>query len=52
MAEAYLDLSADDRREVLAVAASASGRPVHLLEKDIWVVWCLDTLFGANTNLR
>jgi hypothetical protein len=47
MAEAYLDLSADDRREVLAVAASASGRPVHLLEKDIWVVWCLDTLFGA-----
>jgi hypothetical protein len=47
MAEAYLDLSADDRREVLAVAASASGRPVHLLEKDIWVVWCLDTLFSA-----
>ena len=32
---------------MLAVAASASGRPVHLLEKDIWVVWCLDTLFGA-----
>ena len=47
MAEAYFDLSAQDRREVLAVAASASGRPVHLLEKDIWVVWCLDTLFSA-----
>ena len=47
MAETYFDLTAADRREVLDVAASASGRPVHLLEKDIWVVWCLDTLFDA-----
>ena len=47
MAETYFDLTAADRREVLDVAASASGRPVHLLEKDIWVVWCLETLFGA-----
>ena len=47
MAEAYLDLSVGDRREVLDVAASASGRPVHLLEKDIWVVWSLDALFNA-----
>ncbi|MBM61427.1 MAG: hypothetical protein CL484_00595 [Acidobacteria bacterium] len=46
MAETYFDLTAADQREVLDVAASASGRPVHLLEKDIWVVWCLETLFG------
>ncbi|WP_323764041.1 nucleotidyl transferase AbiEii/AbiGii toxin family protein [Marinovum sp.] len=46
MAETYFDLSARDRREALTVAANASGRPVHLLEKDIWVVWCLETLFG------
>lgn len=47
MAETYFDLELGDRREVLEVAASSSGRPVHLLEKDIWVVWCLETLFGA-----
>ena len=47
MAERYLDLAPVDRREVLDVAASASGRPVYLLEKDIWVVWSLATLFGA-----
>lgn len=47
MADAYFDLSPADRLEVLEVAASASGRPVHLLEKDIWVVWCLETLFSA-----
>lgn len=47
MAEAFLQLSADDRREVLEVASAASGRPVHLLEKDVWVVWTLATLFGS-----
>jgi hypothetical protein len=48
MAEAFLTLSADDRREALAVAADRSGRPAHLLEKDVWVVWTLATLFGSN----
>lgn len=47
MAERYLDLALADRREVLDVAASASGRPAYLLEKDIWVVWSLDTLFAS-----
>ena len=47
MAERYLDLSHRDRREVLEVAAGASGRPAYLLEKDIWVVWAIQTLFGA-----
>lgn len=47
MAETFLQLPRDDRREALAVAAAASGRPVHLLEKDVWVVWTLDRLFGA-----
>lgn len=48
MAEAFLTLSADDRREALAVAADRSGRPLHLLEKDVWVVWTLATLFESN----
>jgi Nucleotidyl transferase AbiEii toxin, Type IV TA system len=40
-------LSARDRRDALGVAASASGRPVHLLEKDVWVVWALEALFTS-----
>ena len=48
MAEAFLTLSAGDRREALAVAADQSGRPPHLLEKDVWVVWTLATLFGSD----
>lgn len=47
MAEAFLQLSIQDRRDALEVAASASGRPVHLLEKDVWVVWTLATLFAS-----
>ena len=44
MAERYLDLALADRREVLDVAASASDRPAHLLEKDVWVLWTRKTL--------
>ena len=47
MADHYLDLGADVRREALEFTASKSGRPAYLLEKDIWVVWTLRTLFGA-----
>jgi Nucleotidyl transferase AbiEii toxin, Type IV TA system len=47
MAEAFLSLSPKDRRDALAVASAASGRPLHLLEKDVWVVWALETLFGS-----
>lgn len=47
MAETFFQLSTDEQREALEVAASASGRPIHLLEKDVWVVWSLATLFGG-----
>ena len=47
MAEDYLSLSREDRLEALGVAATQSGRPVHLLEKDIWVVWAIDGLFSS-----
>jgi hypothetical protein len=52
MADDWLRLSEEDRREVLNVAASASGRPPHLLEKDVWVVWTLGALFGAPLGER
>lgn len=47
MAESYFTLSDADRAEVLEVGRERTGRPAHLLEKDLWVVWTLDTLFGS-----
>jgi hypothetical protein len=43
----FFELSAGERLEALAQAANASGRPPHLLEKDVWVVWSLRHLFAA-----
>lgn len=47
MSDKFLNLSDSERREALGVAASNSGRPAHLLEKDVWVVWCLNALFSS-----
>ena len=47
MAEFFLSLSRSERLEALGVAATASGRPAYLLEKDIWVVWALQGLFES-----
>ncbi len=47
MADRFLALSKDDRREALAVAAARTGRPIHLLEKDVWVAWTLETLYSS-----
>jgi hypothetical protein len=35
MPESFFHLSAKEKAEALQAAASASGRPPHLLEKDI-----------------
>jgi len=48
MAEHFMRLPVGDRQEALAVAAAAAGRPIHLLEKDAWVVWSLEILFGTS----
>jgi hypothetical protein len=47
MAENYLTLPREDRLDALGVASTLSGRPVHLLEKDIWVVWAVAGLFST-----
>jgi hypothetical protein len=47
MAEAFFSLSLEDRRDALEAASAASGRPLHLLEKDVWVVWTLAQLFDS-----
>jgi len=43
----FFELSTAERLEALTQAADASGRPPHLLEKDVWVVWSLRHLFAA-----
>ncbi len=47
MAEYFFDLSKKDQREALEYGRAETGRPVHLLEKDVWVVWTLRALFEA-----
>jgi Nucleotidyl transferase AbiEii toxin, Type IV TA system len=47
MVDVFLSFSAKDRRDALGVAADQSGRPAHLLEKDVWVVWALAALYGS-----
>ena len=47
MSESYLSLSVSDRTEALETAADKSGRPSHLLEKDVWVVWTLSVLYNS-----
>jgi Nucleotidyl transferase AbiEii toxin, Type IV TA system len=47
MPDDFLTLPPDDRRDALEVAATQSGRPAYLLEKDVWVVWALQGLFAS-----
>ena len=47
MPESWFELSSADQSEALEVAAGRSGRPAHLLEKDIWVVWALSAIYDA-----
>ena len=48
MPESYFHLSPKDQADALAAGVSSTGRPAHLLEKDIWVVWALATLFESD----
>jgi len=47
MPEAFLRLPPGEQREALEVASDRSGRPTHLLEKDVWVVWALGAVFDT-----
>ena len=47
MAESWFALSHKDQAEALEVASGRSGRPAHLLEKDIWVVWALSVIYAS-----
>lgn len=43
----YFSLSPEEKNEALGVASTQSGRPIHLLEKDVWVVWALKQLYQS-----
>jgi len=47
VAEHYFALSKEDQGEVLEQVRAKTGRPTHLLEKDVWVVWTLGALFKS-----
>ena len=47
MPESWFELSSADQSEALEVAAGRSGKPAHLLEKDIWVVWALSAIYDS-----
>ncbi|MBR5950623.1 MAG: nucleotidyl transferase AbiEii/AbiGii toxin family protein [Actinomycetaceae bacterium] len=47
MPESWFELSPADQSEALEVVAALSGRPAHLIEKDIWVVWTLSAIYGT-----
>jgi hypothetical protein len=47
MAESWFALNQADQVEAVEYAAAQSGRPAHLLEKDIWVVWTLSAIYAS-----
>lgn len=47
MADSWFSLSREDQSDALAVAADRLGRPAHLLEKDVWVVWTLSSIYRS-----
>lgn len=47
MTEPWFSLNTEDQIEVLEFAAARTGRPAHLLEKDIWVVWVLSAIYES-----
>jgi Nucleotidyl transferase AbiEii toxin, Type IV TA system len=50
VAEEFFGLSQRDQREALEYGRAQSGRPTHLLEKDLWVVWTLRALFESSLS--
>jgi hypothetical protein len=48
MTESWFLLSREDQVEALEFAAARTGRPAHLLEKDIWVVWVLSAIYQSD----
>lgn len=51
MSEQFLWLPKEDREAILESVAEKVGVSVKVLEKDVWVCWCLETLFSMPNRL-
>ncbi len=51
MAEAFLQLSPEEQADILQTRATKLGRRAEHLEKDIWICWVLQGLFGMPGRL-
>jgi len=52
MAERFLDLSQEERADILNTQADRLGRIAFVLEKDAWVCWVLERLFSMPGRLN
>ncbi len=50
MAESYFSLSAEDRAKFLELDRERTGRPAHLPDMDVCVVWKLGALFRSSVG--
>jgi len=44
--QAFLDLAAEEQKEILQTVSPQLARSTSVLEKDIWVCWALQALFS------
>jgi len=51
VAEAFLQLSPEEQADILQTRATKLGRRAEHLEKDIWICWVLQGLFGMPGRL-
>ena len=51
MPEAFLQLSTEEQADILQTCAGKIGRRAEHLEKDIWICWVLQGLFGMPGRL-
>ncbi|CAM4421756.1 MAG: hypothetical protein LEGION0403_FIIPPAGN_02714 [Legionella sp.] len=45
MSDVFIQLSLKDQSQILNTLATDLGKSAIILEKDIWIVWALKTLF-------
>ncbi|MBP6104852.1 MAG: nucleotidyl transferase AbiEii/AbiGii toxin family protein [Gammaproteobacteria bacterium] len=50
MAESWFGLNTADQSEALEIGSAKTGRPAHLLEKDIWIVWVLSAIYNSTLS--
>jgi hypothetical protein len=48
VSESIFLLSESDRRDALLIGQQELGRPANLLEKDLWIVWGLQTIYKSD----